>query len=151
MSTLTQFAGLGTSFTVTNLTTCITLTVDTTAPLGSRPKGTGGFLICKASSLLWIVAPRCAEVSRFWGDRDDANTLAKACTSFSGWFVPTLSQLQSPGYCCRTYWDSFSCTFYWSNNSYLFCGCGVNFSTGTAGRQSMFDEERVRAFRRVIY
>lgn len=146
MSTLTQFAGLGTSFTVTNLTTCITLTVDTTAPLGSRPKGTGGFLICKAASKLWIVAPRCAEVSRLWGS-DDAVTLANRCTSFGGWFIPTRTQLENPGYLCRTYWDSFSSDCYWSNTF----GGAVNFITGVSFNENIFCSLRVRAFRCVTY
>ncbi len=152
MSTLTQFVGIGTSLTVTNLTTCITLTVDTTAPLGSRPKGAGGFLIARGGSNLWIVSPKCAEVSRSWTSRNDAITLANTCTSFNGWFVPERSQLQNPGYLCRTYWDSFSSSSYWSNTLYFIaCGCFVNFSTGAADFESAFATNCVRAFRCVTY
>ena len=152
MSTLTQFVGIGTSLTVTNLTSCITLTVCTNTPLGSRPKGTGGFLIARGGSNLWIVAPRCAEVSRIWVSRNDASTLAETCTSFSGWFVPERSQLQNPGYLCRTYWDSFTPGRYWSNSLFFIgCACYVNFSTGVADCQSTLGTNCVRAFRCVTY
>lgn len=151
MSTLTQFVGIGTSLTVTNLTTCITLTVDTTAPLGSRPKGAGGFLIARGGSNLWIVSPRCTEVSRSWGSRDDAITLANTCTSFNGWFIPSVTQLKNPGYLCRTYWDSFSPTYYWTNNAFFFCGCVVNFTNGADSCLSTLGTVCARAFRCVTY
>jgi hypothetical protein len=152
MSTLNQFVGLGTSLTITNLTVCITKTFDTTAPLGSRPLGGGGFLICKASSNAWIVSPRCAEVSRTWYCRDDANTVANLCTSCTGWFVPTVSQLQNPGYCCRTYWDLFSSTTYWSSTGFTTpSSCIVNFTNGNAGASPKDNTYCVRAFRCVTY
>ncbi len=150
MSTLTQFVGIGTSLTVTNLKACITLTVDSTAPLGSRPKRTGGFLICKAASKLWIVSPRCTEVSRSWTNRNDAITLANTCTSYTGWFIPTPTQLQNPGYLCRTYWDLFSPDKYWSDSA-LFVGLGVDFSNGADFCESAFISNRVRSFRCVTY
>lgn len=152
MSTLTQFVGIGTSLTVTNLTACLKLTVCTATPLGSRPKGTGGFLIARGGSNLWIVAPKCTEVSRNWGSRNDASTLAETCTSFSGWFVPEISQLYNPGYLCRTYWDSFTPGRYWSNTLYFITyGCYFNFSTGVADRVCTFGTNCVRAFRCVTY
>lgn len=152
MSTLTQFVGIGTSLTVTNLTACLKLTVCTATPLGSRPKGTGGFLIARGGSNLWIVAPRCAEVSRSWAFINDASTLAETCTSFSGWFVPGSSQLYNPGYLCRTYWDSFTPTRYWSNSLYfLACAVYVNFNSGVVACQSTLGTNCVRAFRCVTY
>jgi hypothetical protein len=115
MSTLNQFLGIGDPLTITNLTSCIETIFDTTAPLGSRPQGAGGFLICKAASTAWIVSPRCAEVSRTWYLRNDSNTLANSCTSCTGWFIPTCEQLKNPGYLCREYWDFFSNFAYWSD------------------------------------
>ena len=94
----------------------------------------GGFLICKSASVYWIVAPNTSEVSRNWYARGDSNTRAQQVSGCTGWFVPSCGQLQNPGYICRTYWDSFSSTTYWSDteagnvtNAFV-----VNFSTGTA-------------------
>jgi hypothetical protein len=115
----------------------------------------GGFLICKASPLRWVVSPRSAEVSRTWYLRDDANTTAQSVSGCTGWFVPTLSQLQNPGYCCRSFWGPSPCyssTYYWSstelnaNNA-----CYVNFNTGNAGNDSKTTPYCVRAFRCVTY
>jgi hypothetical protein len=113
----------------------------------------GGHVICKASSNSWIVSPRCSEVSRTWYCRDDASTVANLCTSCTGWFVPTISQLQNPGYCCRTYWDLFSSTCYWSSTEpSADTACFLNFANGNAnstfGKSATFC---VRAFRCVTY
>jgi hypothetical protein len=78
----------------------------------------GGFLICKASPVRWVVSPRSAEVSRTWYLRDDANTTAQSVSGCTGWFVPTRPQLQNPGYICRSFWGPapcFSSTGYWSS------------------------------------
>jgi hypothetical protein len=98
------------------------------------------------------VSPRCAEVSRTWYCRGDANTLAQSCTLCTGWFVPTVSQLQNPGYTCRTYWDSFSSTSYWSSTeSGATDACFVNFTNGTANISNKDGATCVRAFRCVTY
>jgi hypothetical protein len=112
----------------------------------------GGHIICKAASTAWIVAPRCAQVSRTWYCRNDANTLANTCTSCTGWFVPTVSQLQNPGYTCRQYWDLFSCSSYWSSTElFSLTACSVNFGTGNASLTSKTSTFCVRAFRCVTY
>jgi hypothetical protein len=97
----------------------------------------GGFLICKASPVRWVVSPRSAEISRTWYLRDDANTTSQAVSGCTGWFVPTILQLQNPGYICRSFWGPSPCyssTGYWSSTqnsagaaSYML------FNSGTAG------------------
>jgi len=115
----------------------------------------GGFLICKASPLRWVVSPQSAEVSRTWYLREDANTRAQSVSGCTGWFVPTVSQLQDPGYCCRSFWGPspcFSSTYYWSSteynatNAYL-----VNFTLGFALSYNKNGPYCVRAFRCVTY
>jgi hypothetical protein len=113
----------------------------------------GGFLICKESGIGWIVAPNTSEVSRTWYLRDDAvaraQVVSECCT---GWFVPTRSQLQNPGYTCRTFWDSFSSSLYWSSTQHDgLCGCRVSFVTGASSRQFKTVSHCVRAFRCVTY
>jgi hypothetical protein len=160
MSTLTQFqVGIGqticpSSATITTRGTNVTSTVfDTGAPLGSRPNIACGFLLCKASGTAWIVAPRCSEVGRTWYCREDAVTTANTCSGCSGvWFVPTISQLQNPGYTCRQYWDLFSSTYYWSsteNNATN--ACFAVFGAGNPGDIFKSDTYCVRAFRCVTY
>jgi len=121
-----------------------------TASLGDPVRG--GYLICRSGGTAWIVAPASSEVTRTWYCRNDAVTTATNCTSATGWFVPTCFQLKNPGYTCRTYWDSYSSAFYWSDtqsssstawNVYLFNG-GANIPNKT-------NTFRVRAFRCVIY
>jgi hypothetical protein len=115
----------------------------------------GGFLICKASPLRWVVSPRSAEVSRTWHLRNDANTTAQSVSGCTGWFVPTRPQLQNPGYCCRSFWGPspcFSSAFYWSSTE---CdaanACGVGFVNGNASSYNKTLSFCVRAFRCVTY
>jgi hypothetical protein len=115
----------------------------------------GGFLICCASPLRWVVSPRSAEVSRTWYLRNDANTTAQSVSGCTGWFVPTRPQLQNPGYCCRSFWGPspcFSSTLYWSSTDYSAASaCFVYFYTGGASGCNKPNTFCVRAFRCVTY
>jgi len=113
-----------------------------------------GRVICKNGGIAWIVAPICSEVSRTWFSTGDAVTTALACTAgATGWFVPTRSQLQNPGYTCRTFWDSFSSsTCYWSSTEFnATLGCFVSFVNGSYGGTTKGVTLCVRAFRCVTY
>ena len=115
----------------------------------------GGFVICKASPLRWVVSPYSAEVSRTWYLRNDANTRAQQVSGCTGWFVPTISQLQNPGYICRSFWGPapcFSSTYYWSSTeSNANVACLVHFTNGNAGGSFKAYTFCVRAFRCVTY
>jgi hypothetical protein len=113
----------------------------------------GGHVICKASSVQWVVAPRCGEVSRTWYCRNDAITLTESCTGcIGGWFIPTITQLQNPGYTCRQYWDLFSSTCYWSSTERgAPDACAVSFLNGTTRSRYKPSPGCVRAFRCVTY
>jgi len=115
----------------------------------------GGFLICKASPLRWVVSPISAEVTRTWYLRNDANTTAQSISGCTGWFVPTVSQLQNPGYICRSFWGPSPCyssTTYWSSTEInAIDACGVHFNTGTAFPRNKTNTHCVRAFRCVTY
>jgi hypothetical protein len=90
----------------------------------------GGFWICKQGlNIAWIVAPSQAEVSRCWSCTANANTVAQQVSGCTGWFVPTVAQLQNPGYICRNNWDSFSTTEYWTTAAFN----TVSFTTGVVG------------------
>jgi len=117
----------------------------------------GGFLICKAGGVAWIVSPYSAEVSRTWYAQSEANTRAQQVSGCTGWFVPTISQLQNPGYLCRSFWGPapcFSSSQYWSceqyppNNPY---GCNVNFANGSVLCCHKANSYCIRAFRCVTY
>ena len=144
-----NYVGLNTSGADTYSFTTITDVV-----LGASYEG--GFLICKASPLRWVVSPRSAEVARDWFNRNDANTRAQAVSGCTGWFVPTCTQLQNPGYLCRSFWGPSPCyssANYWSSTEFnaprAFC---VNFFNGTAvhGYPKSYSFY-VRAFRCVTY
>jgi hypothetical protein len=113
----------------------------------------GGFLICKSGGNNWIVAPSSAEVARPWVNRADANTRAQVVSGCTGWFVPSQTQIQNPGYVCRTYWDSFVTTCYWSNTeTNASCAWSLSFGDGSV---SPFcpkaDPGLARSFRCVTY
>ena len=129
----------------------------------------GGFLICKASPLRWVVSPYGAEVSRTWYLRTDANTRAQEVSTCTGWFVPTCGQLKNPGYCCRSFWDSYNNTNYWSESTASPVTCftphprfagyttvysqsySVSMQDGTASGNMQPTTRCVRAFRCVTY
>jgi len=127
----------------------------TTVALNLGDSYEGGFLICKASPLRWVVSPYSAEVSRNWYNRNDANTRAQQVSGCTGWFVPTRTQLQNPGYCCRSFWGPSPCyssTRYWSSTEHIaHFACTVCFNTGNAGTTGKHLSFCVRAFRCVTY
>jgi len=114
----------------------------------------GGFLICCASPTRWVVAPDTSQVSRNWDLRNDANTRAQQVSGCTGWFVPSIGQLQNPGYTCRTFWDSITAFSYWSstqcNSS---AGCSVTFNPFNPGPRGIIKTTNggARAFRLVTY
>jgi len=112
----------------------------------------GGYFICSAGGVQWIVAPSTTEVSRSWHARNDAITTANASAACGDWFVPSIGQLQNPGYTCRIYWDSYSSTQYWSNQQYHFyTAYAVNLANGSNGGAGPGASLCVRAFRCVSY
>jgi len=136
-----------------NTTGASTHSFTTAGPaLGSSYQG--GFLICKASPLRWVVSPYSAEVSRNWYVREDANTRAQQVSGCTGWFVPTTSQFQNPGFLCRSFWGPSPCySFnYWTSTQVnLTEACDAYIVNGTLRLDCKTDSRCVRAFRCVTY
>ena len=138
----------------------ISCPVGTTLPDGSR-------IICKAGGTAWIVAPCSTQVSATWngtttlsvGNKpsvSDWSTLNTALLNNgfnpADWFVPSAAQLLNPGYTCRTQWDTWNTTFYWSSTEYSATAAyGVFFNNGNTGGFSKTVACCVRAFRCVTY
>ena len=127
-------------------------------PLGTGVGTSRSRIICKSSGVAIIVAPISAEVGRTWYCRNDAVTTAGSITglttsafSSTGWFVPCIGQLQT-GYSCRSFWDSYSSTYYWSSTE---CdsnsACSLNFANGFTYSFNKTNTRCVRAFRCVTY
>jgi hypothetical protein len=127
----------------------------------------GGTIICKNGGVAWIVAPASTQVGQTWNNNTTTLVGNKCCVcdwptlntaiinaglNPSDWFVPSCAQLQCPGYCCRTKWDSFCAGNYWSSTE---CNAtrayDVVFSNGSAGNNSKTLTSCVRAFRCVTY
>jgi hypothetical protein len=148
LQSIVGFSTLGTTmYTDTNNQTGAFIDTTKLATNGSR-------LICKSAGVGWIVAPSTTEVSRNWHCRDDAVLEAQRVTQTccTQWFVPTVSQLQNPGYCCRTFWGSFSSTYYWSSTEHdATLACLVCFTNSSAGANPKNLTVCVRAFRCVTY
>jgi len=135
----------------------------TTLPDGSR-------IICKAGGTAWIVAPNCTQVngSQWAGGQYNStqvgdkccicewpalNTLLLNC-GFNpcDWFVPSISQLNNPGYVCRCQWDSFASINYWSSTEVSSTtACSLFFNSGTITSGTKAASLCVRAFRCVTY
>jgi hypothetical protein len=127
----------------------------------------GSRLICKSGGVAWFVAPSCTQVGSTWNGTTNTLVGNKSCIcdwptlcsrmiscgfNINNWFVPSVSQLQNPGYVCRTNWDTFSATFYWSSTEVnATCACSVNYTNGGAGNGSKALASCVRAFRCVTY
>jgi hypothetical protein len=136
------------------------------------PAGTtlldGSRIICKSSGIAWIVAPSCTQVNQTWNGTTSLLVGNKCCIcdwstlqtqlitcGFNpcDWFVPSFTQLQNPGHVCRTQWDTFSTTLYWSSTEFNATNaCGVCFYGGfaTTSRTKAVGC-CVRAFRCVTY
>ena len=145
---ITNYVGLNTTGADTHSFTTVALN------LGDSYEG--GFLICKASPLRWVVSPISAEVSRTWHSREDANTTAQSVSGCTGWFVPTCGQLQNPGYCCRSFWGPSPCyssTLYWSSTETNgHAARYVDFTSGNTPFSAAKPQTLcVRAFRCVTY
>ena len=120
-------------------------------PLGGGPFE-GGYLICCSSNTYWIIAPSSTEVQRSWYSRNDAITTANSNSSCGDWFVPTCGQLKNPGRTCKTHWDSYQNSYYWSNTEESSVGgYFVDFSTSDADAMPKPSNRYVRAFRTVSY
>jgi hypothetical protein len=112
----------------------------------------GFFICCGPSTAKWFVSPGCTGVFRTWYQRNDAVTLANACMGSLGWFVPSSSQLQNPGFVCYSYWGSGIHPRAWSaTQTSGEQGTRVHFfpapSGGAAGGFNKGSPIGVRAFR----
>jgi hypothetical protein len=120
----------------------------------------GGTLICRATGINWIAATIATEVSRNWYARTDANTRAQQVSGCTGWFVPSCQQFQNPGYTCRSFWQPYSGTRYWTNTEAVASiACIFNMGNGTSecnpsnygGGNKSLGPYCVRSFRCVTY
>lgn len=134
-----------------------------TVALGSLYEG--GYFICYGGGVQWIVSEYAAEVSRTWACRNDAVGVSSACSGgCADFFVPTCAQQINPGLICKTYWDNFSNSLYWSstqsspNAVYVVCmqndQCftrGINYTNPIGFPNTNQNVHCVRAFRCVTY
>ena len=137
-------------------------------PVGTATRD-GARLICKAGGIGWFVAPSSTQVSGQWaggqynstavGNKcciSEWSTLETALTNAgftpTDWFVPSITQLNNPGYVCRTNWDSFVAARYWSSTEDdATTACIQFFYVGGINTFSKTNSFRVRAFRCVTY
>ena len=111
----------------------------------------GGYLFAKRGGIGWIVACSSRQVSRAWASRADAVTVAQASDACGDWFVPSRTDLQL-GSDCKSFWDSFSSSSYWSSTEYNpISACIINFGFGGLGTNPKNFSYCVRAFRCVTY
>jgi len=139
-------------------------------PVGSATYD-GSRLICKSGGTGWFVAPSSTQVQGQWagGQYNSTSVDDKCCISewssleaalegatrridSTKWFVPSISQLNNPGYICKTYWDSFDAASYWSSTeTNATDACIQDIADGTIDCNGKTDSFRVRAFRCVTY
>jgi hypothetical protein len=135
----------------------------------SCPTKDGSRLICKANGVAWFVAPDCTQLGSQWagGQYNSTQVGDKCCIcewpalntrllqcGFNpcDWFVPSSAQLNNPGYLCRSNWDTFASTRYWSSTEFNATNaCAQIFSTGGLNNCLKTNTFCVRAFRCVTY
>jgi hypothetical protein len=148
----------------------ISCPVATTLPDGSR-------IICKAGGKAWIVAPETTQVSEPWGNFTACGNIDNTPPGVSvhsditsenfpilyakliscgfnptEWFVPCYQLLQNPGYVCRTNWDSYSTSCYWSSTECAGSTGAYDLrQDGVAVPCCKYQSFYVRAFRCVTY
>jgi hypothetical protein len=118
----------------------------------------GGNVFYKSGGIIWIVAPSTTQVGSTWpmgycnGDSGATPNQAQRITGRSGWFIPDLGMLQT-AYSCRTYWDTYSTTCYWSSTERnLSSAYRVYFcNNGNTGFTIKNLSDCVRPFRVVCY
>ena len=148
------FSGL-TSTSVNDIINTYSFITKSTVDVGDSYEG--GYLLCKASPLRWVVSPYSAEVSaRAWSNRDDSNTRAQQVTGCTGWFVPTCGQLMNPGQICRNFWGPSPCwnpNAYWSSTEFNACIAYTAFISCPTAEANNFktNGNLVRSFRCVTY
>ena len=130
----------------------------------------GSRLICKSNGGAWFVAPNCTQVSSQWaGGQYNTTLVGNKCCIFEwptlntlllqcgfnpcDWFVPSSGQLNNPGFVCRTRWDTFTATNYWSSTETTATGAYLRyFASGACNpgcNKAGFSN--VRPFRCVTY
>ena len=105
------------------------------------------FFICCQSPCKWFVAPNDVQVQRTGFNRLDA--CIQSCQTYGNcsWFLPDISKLQNPGFSCRTYWDTYVGTNYWSSSQNNTCPYYLNMSNGSASFVCGNSTMCARAFR----
>jgi hypothetical protein len=131
----------------------------TTLPDGSR-------IICKAGGVAWLVAPSSTEVNQTWNNSTNTLVGNKCCVSDwptlcarfiacglnpSDWCVPNITDLNNPGYVCRSKWDTFNASYWSSNESGSTNANVICFTDGNIISPSKAIARFVRPFRRVTY
>ena len=99
-----------------------------TKAYGLGDPGDGGYQICSSGGTRWIVAPDSAINTRTAQQFNDAINAANTQAACGDWFVPSLSQMQNPGYQCRQYWQTPPTGGYWTNT-----GSNDNFINNHGG------------------
>ena len=121
-------------------------------PLG-QSYGGGTLICCKSEeSNLWIVAPDSTQVKRTWAQRSDAVTTANANAACGDWFIPSIYQLQCPGFLQRQYWN-VPTQLTWSDTQAQpsHRGYALTGNNGTIDNDNKNRSNCVRAFRCVTY
>ena len=134
-----------------NFTTESDIQLGDSYPSSGNNNYNGGNLICQNGGYRYIVAPSSAEIWCCWYSRNYAANYAQQETGCSGWFVPSLSQHQNPGYCCRQYWENFSPNSpYWVNQNYS--GYYATYAYNNSSTNNVKTRRnRIRAFRTISY
>lgn len=132
----------------------------TTLPDGSR-------IICRAGGFAWIIAPSCTEVAQSWNNSTTTLVGNKCCVcdwptlcarliacgfNPNDWCVPSVTDLNNPGYFCRTKWDCFQSNRYWTSiENTATTANDIQFSNGGGGAVAKTSGSFVRAMRRITY
>lgn len=119
-----------------------------------RPLGTfilGGNIVTRTGDgTAWIAAPASTGVAGGTSSFTTVISNAETASGYSGWFIPSISQLQDPIYTNKNNWESASGLF-WSSTVGGGGYCYINMNNGSLGSCSTSNSFNIRAFRCVTY
>jgi hypothetical protein len=145
--------------------------IATACPASSTALADGSFLICKAGGTAWFVAPASTQIATQWagGQYNGSSVGNKCCVSEWGvlstclsnrgytpteWFVPSVAQIQNPGFNCRSNWDvgGPNNNLYWTSGESGSTGASaVYLNNNNSYAVCKVSELGVRAFRCATY
>jgi hypothetical protein len=100
----------------------------------------GGFFVCTNGVCRWFISAAITEKTCSY-DNGYTPTVECACTNGGdcSWYIGNVTEMRCAGFTCRTYWDSYTSSLYWTStqkSNYPRRGVHVDIGTGQYSQSS---------------